>query len=171
MKFTISIALISTFNLFHVLTAQKLKTSKKLVYQIAMKEIGTCWAENCYSETQVCHNEECEACKTGCFESNPVEAITLIGKKGVETTVSPRKYCMKKCRSEGRCQKKKDLPKSCKKCKKSCFREAIEGSDSMRKFVVECKPFCDDVCWGPAWKTESCSECVTQNCAGELFKN
>jgi hypothetical protein len=170
MKFFISrifVVLLSTSNLFQ---AQKLKTSKKLVYQIAMKEIGTCWSQTCYSPTQVCYNEECEACKTECFDSNPIEP-TLTGKNGVEKTVSPRKYCMKTCRSEGRCQSKKDLPKSCKKCKKNCFREAIESSDSMRKFVVECKPFCDDVCWGPAWKTEACSECVTQNCAGELFKN
>merc|ERR1711893_391776 len=129
-------------------------TKKKLVYQIAMREIGTCWMEKCINPTssnqEPCYSQDCMDCRTDCKVSLTDDQQTWTNIKGVQKTVSNRKFCNLKCKSENRCPKKKDLPKSCKKCKKTCF---------------------DDICWGPNWKTEGCTDCITQNCAGELFKD
>merc|ERR1711874_468782 len=83
--------------------------------------------------------------------------------------VSNRKFCNLTCKTNNKCPRKRDPPRACKKCKKQCFRESIEGSEMLQKFNAECKPFCDEVCWGPNWKSDACTTCVTQNCAGELF--
>merc|ERR1711893_39674 len=150
-------------------------TKKKLVYQIAMREIGTCWMKKCInpkrSNQEPCYSQDCMDCRTDCKVSLTDNQQTWTNIKGVQKTVSNRKFCNLKCKSENRCPKKKDLPKSCKKCKKTCFRAAIENSDAMTQYVSECNTFCDNICWGPNWKTEGCTDCVTQNCAGELFKD
>merc|ERR1711879_972027 len=97
-------------------TTAKLRKNK-LVYQIAMKEIGSCWVEKCQDG---CYTTECLTCKTEC-RSNLPENPVWAGRP-----VSSRKFCNLTCKSQKIC---------------------------------------------PKWKTEACTTCVTQNCAGELFKD
>merc|ERR1712110_900428 len=123
---------------------------KKLVYQLAMKEIGQCWVKNCQTG---CYSSACISCKNDCRTALTENEQIWNGK-----VVSSRKFCNLTCKTEKKCPRKRDLPKTCKKCKKQCFRDAIEQSQNVQKFVGECKRVCDAVCWGPNWKSEGCTE-------------
>merc|ERR1712076_186034 len=79
------------------------------------------------------------------------------------------KTCNKQCQKTGVCPKWKNVPKQCKKCKRGCFKQSIEASAKVEQFSSECREFCDEICWGPNWKTESCTSCVVSNCSEGLF--
>ena len=101
----------------------------------------TCWAmEECYPEA-------CVECKTKCLKGDG----------------SMDRACLKTSGCKKQCKKFKNMPKECKMCRKECLRTSI-NSDVVQSWLNECKDNCDEVCWGPRWKSADCNSCRVENC-------
>merc|ERR1711981_48347 len=126
-------------------------TGNKVFHHAIAQEAHQCFRDDCWGK---CFTEACQDCKSECINLH-------------EGDRKSKRKCLRQCKENSTCPKKfKGLPKDCRQCKKTCFKTAIMGS-SAAEWIEDCSGACNEICWGPLWKTEGCKGCVAENCNGD----
>ena len=149
----------------------------RIINTLIKDDLMTCKVDECWP---TCFTQGCIDCKTACYNENQnLDKAKNTDKIGEEPTKAERKAarkarkvvkaCNQNCKKSGVCPKWKNVPKTCKKCTKGCYKKTLENSKSLNDFSKSCsgEDKCGKVCWGPAWKTKACKSCVSENCVEE----
>merc|ERR1711936_1064536 len=105
--------------------------ARKAFHHVIAEEAHQCFRDTCWDS---CFTEDCQDCKSACHEEHTGEA---------KQDRKAKRVCLRECKKDGTCPKKfKQLSKTCKVCKKGCFKTAMTGSTA-NEWIGECKDACD----------------------------